>query len=56
MSDLNENVSLPGMGFYEKDISEGDMEALISYLKLFEKMIRRRDWDTVMAINSKKDI
>lgn len=56
MSNLSENVSLPGAGFYEKDLLNSDMETLVSYLKLLEKMIRRRDWDIVMAINSKKDI
>lgn len=55
MANPTDTCNLPSIGFYEHKIREGDMETLLSYLRVLEKMLKVRDSEMVDAISSKVD-
>lgn len=55
MANPTDTCNLPSIGFYEAKIKAADMESLLSYLRVLEKMLKIRDSEIVDAISSKVD-
>ena len=56
MPNPSDTISLPSVGYFEKRILEGDLQAIIDFLRVQEKMLKARDSEMVDCISSKVDV